>query len=1262
MSTTTPAKRFTGLPTPGRQSASALPTPDTPDAMKYNNPLQLRQPSRPNGLADSTSGSPLSLPRKSYGLARPNGAATRPDSRASSAAESHSLGTKTPTTPGLYAPRSSTASNASSYATSIHSRPDSRQSDAGYSQYDIERMQAGKWLVGDPVRIESLGMEGTLRFLGPIEGKNGVFAGVELFEGYHGKGKNDGSVAGVRYFTCPPMAGVFTHPSKLSLSTVKALPPRAPSVASTRSAAHSVTSGRVTPSSSRSRPPPKTPTNRKPQLASSVTSSIAASAGSRANKYVGMTAKQLSIRGTTSSPSVGSGTASPVHPSTTAITPKASKIGPAYRGKLATGLTPKAKTGVPFPGTAPSSSLPSVPAPRFFSGSGDQSSPSRKLGPMMPPPSPRRHTLDKPVTPTLSQTSTDTYVDGPDLQHISELGRPMSSSSSSELKSLEANNRALQEKIANLMGGKKSPSSSGLSSPPTHSLNAAALSTASTPSLLGSPPPSKASDRLLQIQCDRLKLRIEALEKDNELLKNELELKNTEPPSTPPSETTPVNTAELDVLKDELEKLKAEHEGVLSKLQTSQQAVESHLRDIKEKEAKIDTLNVSAKETSSRVDALEGSLKETQSKLKDSEELIKDKDSLISTLKEAVDAKASKEDETASALRAKDAEIELLESRIQKLMADFEEEKKYLNSQVNELRLAGQETIALYEERLSLSESQRFEMEELYQEMEGKLQAKENQPLNPQQASAAAVIENESLKEQAVHLQKKISSLEDLVEDMKVAAERDEAAVKARIARFRESEAALKNEVDALRGEMDRLVKAEATATRRVEEVEEALRESDAALENARAEIEGMRFELTANGGLETGGHTRTRTDASKNDAAEKQPQLEATASEDVTGGCHKCDDLIIRLEALEREKEDLQIAHTAAIASERKQRLGVEERVSELEAMLNVGLKRESSSGSSPNGVSNHRELLPQYDTKRDSKRDSTASNSSKMSKRSVDPTLDENLKEQVTGLKHINAELRKENAAVLSQHKVLQSENKLLQSEMEELRESVRSLEDTLQKSIEQEENKLSEVDKPLDSKGASSESDGSVNIDALRAEIDQLQKRINEMEKEHTKVVLALNKDILDLENLVEAKIYREDDLEREIERLKEKLSKRRSSKSSIESSSTSHQRPSSLVSNDLHHQPHHEEDVESGACELCGEKGHDIVSCEIAFSDKPSLSLNSTSPSDSHTVKEDVDDLDVDVDMDALGGGDLWCDECEVLGDHVTEDCPHAMDVF
>lgn len=72
-------------------------------------------------------------------------------------------------------------------------RPSSRASDV----FTRSSSRAGRnHELGDTVRIESLGFEGTLRFIGEIDGKAGMFAGVELGGGFAGRGKNDGSVGG----------------------------------------------------------------------------------------------------------------------------------------------------------------------------------------------------------------------------------------------------------------------------------------------------------------------------------------------------------------------------------------------------------------------------------------------------------------------------------------------------------------------------------------------------------------------------------------------------------------------------------------------------------------------------------------------------------------------------------------------------------------------------------------------------------------------------------------------------------------------------------------------------------------------------------------------------------------------------------------------------------------------------------------------------------------------------------------------------------
>eukprot|EP00484_Ammonia_sp_Unknown_P014455 CAMPEP_0197059486 /NCGR_PEP_ID=MMETSP1384-20130603/117971_1 /TAXON_ID=29189 /ORGANISM="Ammonia sp." /LENGTH=61 /DNA_ID=CAMNT_0042494553 /DNA_START=13 /DNA_END=194 /DNA_ORIENTATION=- len=53
--------------------------------------------------------------------------------------------------------------------------------------------------VGDRVKLKKDDLVGTVRFVGEIQGKTGIFYGVELEEP---KGKNDGIVDKVKYFKC----------------------------------------------------------------------------------------------------------------------------------------------------------------------------------------------------------------------------------------------------------------------------------------------------------------------------------------------------------------------------------------------------------------------------------------------------------------------------------------------------------------------------------------------------------------------------------------------------------------------------------------------------------------------------------------------------------------------------------------------------------------------------------------------------------------------------------------------------------------------------------------------------------------------------------------------------------------------------------------------------------------------------------------------------------------------------------------------------
>ena len=66
---------------------------------------------------------------------------------------------------------------------------------------------------GLPVRVfreNGVTLLGTVRYVGPAEFFKGDWVGVELDD--KEGGLNDGSVQGVRYFKCPPKAGIFVRP------------------------------------------------------------------------------------------------------------------------------------------------------------------------------------------------------------------------------------------------------------------------------------------------------------------------------------------------------------------------------------------------------------------------------------------------------------------------------------------------------------------------------------------------------------------------------------------------------------------------------------------------------------------------------------------------------------------------------------------------------------------------------------------------------------------------------------------------------------------------------------------------------------------------------------------------------------------------------------------------------------------------------------------------------------------------------------------
>ncbi|KAI0054971.1 hypothetical protein BV25DRAFT_1816286 [Artomyces pyxidatus] len=1130
------------------------------DAVKANDPAQHRA----GRTSDVSSASLSPKGNPSFAQSGRRSVAGRPPSVASTSSTAGA-------TPGRHtAARAKTPS----------ARPASRQSDVFIrSSSRIDR----SFDVGDNVRIESLGFEGTLRYLGEIDGKAGQWAGVELSGGFAGMGKNDGAVNGKHYFVCPPKCGVFVATTKLSAPTVgTGAMSRPSSVASSRGGritpsfsgqitpSSSISAGRFTPYSSTNvangRVTPVSATGKVPQRTVTPSARVRTKTGPSTavpfstditNGFGHGLARQISADSPTrgmASPSASPSFSTPSSPSFR--TPKPGL------GNRTTGV------GVGLPSTTPTKGRQSLLTPRGRI-------PSSVA--MPPPASPATPGLKRTVS--LNDYASDTENPDSDALHSSDL---------------ESNARAIQGRIAHLLSG-KSPSGG----PPI-------------PSSVTSPTLDALS--VNNTAFSELKARADALEAENEELKVLVSgLKGEELEAGRRSDS-----------------LREDRDRALARVADLESSVKTAERSLHERELKIEAMERAVANSAADVEKVRS---EGEARVRDMQSRLDDTEALLKNLKEVIAQKEGVVNENTSVLNAKDAEIGLLEARVKKAYAELEDERRELGGQVDALRQAGQETIALYEERLSAAESQRYDMEDLIASLQEQLRSQAERPSSPtsaaRYASSAAQIENETLREQVLHLQKKLATMEDTLEDSRAVADREELLIREKIRRYKDKEDNLKKQVSEAEKEVERVLKSEASARGRLEEVEEAFRESTVALESSQAEIETLRAEIadlesinsSTTGSSERLAEIAQRAASDRTKAVEEIAQLK-TLVEDLRRAQHDApqnggnrsdgnlQDVVDELTAdnteLRRVHKDLQLRLADEESSVAELRERLEKSYAELESTRRK-VNREAVVADKP-------------EIKR------TPSSSSRHESSAV--------REEIAGLKHIIQELQKENNAAAQQYKLLESENKLLLSETEQLREDMKLLEDSVENSIMREEQSLNEA-------AAGPNGDSTTLQRAMKEmrlkhemELEQLRKRQSEAEIKTARTIHDLNKEVSELESLIESKIYREDELEQEVERLKEKLSRsqKKSSKSVPEVVAASGS-ADSLRSMSDDGQANGQGDV----CEICEQPGHDIFTCDLLKGGSPAVAVSESSSSG------------------------LYCEECEGQG-HVAADCPHSMDVF
>ncbi|POY70946.1 hypothetical protein BMF94_6034 [Rhodotorula taiwanensis] len=221
--------------------------------------------------------------------------------------------------------------------------------------------------VGQSVTFEVGGepMTGTLRFVGPVDGKSGEWAGVQLDDHFAGRGKNDGSVQGQQYFACPPQCGLF-------LPLAKVQPRKRLEVEDLRP---------PTQQTPRPRPRPSLPTAVTPTRLASSTATPTRLAGPRSS--IGSTPSALSR---SSRASLGGTPAARRPPSRqqAAPPPEVPPIPSAYG--LARSMTPSSATGRVTPALTRSET------------------PRRRTSMAPPPP------VERPVTPSLRSSSRQSFA------------------------------------------------------------------------------------------------------------------------------------------------------------------------------------------------------------------------------------------------------------------------------------------------------------------------------------------------------------------------------------------------------------------------------------------------------------------------------------------------------------------------------------------------------------------------------------------------------------------------------------------------------------------------------------------------------------------------------------------------------------------------------------------------------------------------------------------------------------------------------------
>ncbi|TKY86555.1 hypothetical protein EX895_004704 [Sporisorium graminicola] len=1116
--------------------------------------------------------------------------------------------------------------------------------------------------IGDLVRMEGSELVGVLRHLGPVQFKPGFYAGLELTGDSIGKGKNDGSVQGTQYFACAPGSGIFCPASKVV--AINDAPPtdavaRPASSLSNRPSSRASDvpdrAGAITPSRRRastiSRPPSTTPSRtssrlgiRPPSvaLASRPTSALATSRpASRLTARKSLaTATPSSTRDDHDEPLRHQSMAkqTQLSPIRSAAPTSASVAARTPRSSLA-GMRAVSSVVQSTPGLAKKrQSLGGIPTPRATKGRASMFArpgalPTTSDASMPPPPSPTKEARTERPSSVLSLRSNSRLGRDPSDIESSPINKQEPTSTTES--NLEKNRMLLDlmdltpRKSAQLASRSQSRAESRAG------LDAADLTHGSVAEAVV--PLSLYEEQVAEFE--QLRAQLAELEKQNAELRRAQEARKARMSEARSNEA--ILDAERAKMRAEARDRQAEMEEERRIERNDEIRRRTEIED-REKELK-DRLAEAQQQLSKSADDHDRIRKEAETRQNSLQLKLEASEHLVTEMKNRIEHQSALEQrgETKEALetqlKLKDAEIDSLKASLKRIEDQTQTARDDLVRQIDELKDAGRETISLYEQRIEEIEAERAEVLDNMQLLQDKAQeairaaearveelqaaqASSSHSRNGLEAGSAAAIDNEALREQVAHLQDKLGKYEDQISEGVLALEKEKQYAQKRRDKSHEVETSLKNELKRIKTELERTQRAGKEQLVLLEETRHALQESQQALERERAELEVLRADAENYNALKTG-HEGSFASASQTQWRSERQDLE---------------------DKLQRQKQQADVELEVKESEIRQLRLRLEN-------------EKENSASRAPLGSPG---------VQRDAHRLSAASNSSvssnlKSSHRissngtyaASDVSTASSSANQMSGLSYLVRQLGDENNEIKAKHKLLESELKARAQEAETKSRALELTVETLRKQLEAHGGAAGATST---SDLAQKLADSEARLHSSESTLSDLRSTLEATKMERRDTANSLQKEVSQLEALVEARIFREEELLAEVERLSRRLDERSpirtlnltqpkvslslgSQEPLLERNGSNVQQPGITGAA--------EEEEELNFCGLCSQGGHSLDKCDKLMERTSSVAHKASNGSSAS----------------GLEGEQEPCDDCGEVG-HRFEDCPYAAEIF